>query len=389
VRVGVDATSWVNRRGFGRFTRNVVRRLVELDPASRYVLFIDDATAAEADLPDGAERLVVELSRPPSQAAAADSSRGPLDLLRLTRAARRARLDAFLFTSVYTWFPVPGIPSVVGVHDTIADDLPGLTFPDRRARVLWRLKQAAAVRTARVVFTVSETSQRALAARLGRPAERLPVVPEAPDPVFVPQAAASVAAARASIGLAAEQPFVLFWGGVSPHKNVETLLDAFAALGPDRIDGAALVVVGDLERETYVSSAADVRRRIADLGIAERVLLPGFVPDEALAALLTGATAVALPSLAEGFGLPAVEAAACGAPLVLSDLPAHRESIGDAALFFPPTDTAALTRALGSVLADPELRARLAEKARKAVAPLTWEAAATRVRELVSEAARR
>ena len=382
MRVGVDATSWVNRRGFGRFTRNVVRRLVELDQQTTYVLIVDDATAGEADFPEAADRLVVRLSRPPSQAAAADSSRAPLDVLRLTRAARRAKLDAFLFTSVYTWFPVPGIPSVVGVHDTIADDFPELTFPDRRARLLWRVKEGAAVQTASVVFTVSETSRRALAARLGRPPERLPVVPEAPDPVFAPQPPERVAAARASVGLAADQPYVLYWGGISPHKNVETLLQGFAALG----DGTRLVVVGDLERETYVSSAADVRQRIADLEIGGRVLLPGFVSDDVLAGLATGAAAVALPSLAEGFGLPAVEAAACGAPLVLSDLPAHRESVGDAALFFPPRDAIALTNALMSVLGSAELRASLSARARAAVAPLTWDAAAEQVRELLEQA---
>jgi glycosyltransferase involved in cell wall biosynthesis len=385
LRVGVDATSWVNRRGFGRFTRNVVRRLVDLDPDTTYVLVVDDVTAEHADLPERAERLVVGLSRPPSEAAAAGSSRGPLDLLRLTRAARRARLDAFLFTSVYTWFPVPRIPSVVGLHDTIADDLPELTFADRRARLLWRAKQGAAVRAASVVFTVSDASRRAVAARLRRPEEQVPVVPEAPDPVFAPQPPERVGAARAAVGLEADQPYVLYWGGISPHKNVETLLDAFAALR----DGTRLVVVGDLERETYLSSAAQVRHRIADLGIGPRVLLPGFVSDESLAALLTDASAVALPSLAEGFGLPAVEAAACGAPLVLSDLPAHRESVGDAALFFAPRDAEALAKALASVLESAELRASLSARARAAVAPLTWDAAAERVRELVHEAARR
>jgi glycosyltransferase involved in cell wall biosynthesis len=383
MRVGVDATSWVNRRGFGRFTRNVVRRLVELDPGTHYVLLIDAATAADADLPEGAEQLVVALARPPSEAAAADSSRSPLDLLRLTRAARGARLDAFLFTSVYTWFPVPGIPSVVGVHDTIVDDLPDLTFPRRRARILWRLKQGAALRTARVIFTVSEASRRALADLLDRAPERLPVVPEAPDPVFAPQPPERVASARASVGLGPEQPFVLYWGGISPHKNIETLLEAFAALP----EGPVLVIVGDLDGEAYLSSAASVTARIAELEIEHRVLLPGFVSDETLAALISGAAAVALPSLAEGFGLPAVEAAACGAPLVLSDLPAHRESIGDAALFFPPKDAGALARALVSVLDDPALRASLAERAHAAVAPLTWDAAAERIRGLLVEAA--
>ena len=385
MRVGIDATSWVNRRGFGRFTRNVVTRLVELDPGTRYVLLIDSATVGDADLPVGAERLVVELAQAPAEAAASDSSRGLLDLLRLTRAARSARLDAFLFPSVYTWFPVPGVPTVIGIHDTIADDHADLTFPGRRARVLWQLKQAAALRMAKVVFTVSLASQQALAARLGLPPERLPIVPEAPDPVFGPRPPELVAAARRTAGLGLEQPYVLFAGGISPHKNVETLLEAFAALGAG---DAALVLVGEVERETYLSSAESVQRRIGELDLESRVLLPGFVSDETLAALYTGASVVALPSLAEGFGLPAVEAAACGAPLVVSDVPAHRESVGDAALFFDPRDVASLAQALDSVLGDPSLRSSLAERSRMSVSGLTWDVAARRVSELIVEAAR-
>ena len=121
MRIGVDATSWDNRRGFGRFTRNAVARLVALDRATTYVLLLDEASAAATDLPVGAEQLVVSLGRPASEAASADSNRGLLDVMRLSRAARRARLDAFLFPSMLTYFPVPRVPTVVGVHDTIAD----------------------------------------------------------------------------------------------------------------------------------------------------------------------------------------------------------------------------------------------------------------------------
>ena len=95
------------------------------------------------------------------------------------------------------------------------------------------------------------------------------------------------------------------------------------------------------------------------------------------------------PSLAEGFGLPAVEAAACGAPLVLSDLPAHRETIGDAALFAPPGDVPALTRALLTMLRDDSLRASLAVRAQAAVAARTWDAAADALASLLRRAVRR
>src|SRR5262249_640344 len=157
-------------------------------------------------------------------------------------------------------------------------------------------------------------------------------------------------------GLGPQERYLLYVGGISPHKNIETLVDAFARLPPPR---PRLVLVGDLETETYASAVASVRQRIASRSVEREVLLPGFVPDERLAALYTGAAAVVNPSLAEGFGLPAVEAAACGAPVVLSDLPAHRESLGDDASFFSPRDPEQLARELDRLLTDEDARQAL------------------------------
>ncbi len=386
LRVGVDATSWVNRRGFGRFARNAVGRLVELDHETTYVLYIDEESAAVADLPDGVETRRVTLRRPPSKAAAAGSSRGIRDLLRLTRAVRRDTLDAFVFPSVYTYFPVVSVPTLVGVHDAITREYPELTVPTLRARTLTRLRDGLALRRARRVFTVSEASRRSIAERLGIPADRLAVVPEAPDPVFSPREGDALAQGLAEAGLEAGARFFLFAGGISPHKNAETLLDAYAAFRSGRDDAPLLVLAGDVEGEVYLSSAAAVRERVARHGLEPYVRLPGFVSDETLACLYSGAAAVVIPSLAEGFGLPAVEAAACGAPLLLSDLPAHRETLDEAALFFAPTDAHELAALLDRVSAE-ELRGHLALRARSAVAGLSWDATAEKLRALIAETA--
>lgn len=389
MRVGIDATSWTNRRGFGRFARNAVGRLVELDKETQYVFFVDEQSADSAVLPRGGFERRVRLKERPADAAAAGSRRTLADLLRLTRAVRRDRLDAFLFPSVYTYFPVLGTPTVVGLHDTIVESLPELTVPSRRERTAARLKHSVAVRRASVLFTVSEASRQAIAEHFHVPASRLRLVPEAPDPVFVPRSGAELAAGRAAVGLQAADRYFLYVGGISPHKNVETLIDAYArARTDDSRDLPLLVLVGDLESESYLSSAASVRERIARHGLGDCVRLPGFVSDEVLACLYSGATGVVIPSLAEGFGLPAVEAAACGAAVALSDLPPHHETLGAAALFFPPTDVEALATILRCLSADETLRADVASRAREAVSGLTWDAAATELRTLISEAAR-
>ena len=172
MRVGVDATSWANRRGYGRFARNVVGRLVAGE--DEYVLFTDDRTAREEELPKGAIIRSVTLGRPPG----VDSPRSLRDLARVSRAASRERLDVFLFPSVYTWFPVRGAPTVVGIHDVIAEQYPELTLPTHGARARWRLKRRLAVKQAARIFTVSKTSRMLLAADLGVPEASLAVVPE-------------------------------------------------------------------------------------------------------------------------------------------------------------------------------------------------------------------
>lgn len=382
MRVGVDGTGWVNRRGHGRFTRNAVSRLVELDGDAAYVIYVDGQSAPQVELPPRAERREVGVSRAPSEAAASDSRRGVADLVRMTVAVSRDRPDVFLFPSLYTYFPVVGVPTVVGVHDTIAEDFPDLTLPTRRARLYWSAKRRLAIRRAARLFTVSEAARAALVERFRLSADRVAVVPEAPDAVFAPRGPAEVERALAPLGLRAGSFFV-FAGGISPHKNLETLLEGYAGLHPS----PPLVLAGDLDDDSYLSSAARVQKRIAELGLGERVLLPGFVSDETLACLYAGATAVVLPSLAEGFGLPAVEAAACRAALVLSDLPAHRETLDGAAIFVPPSDARAIGAALARVRDDADLRSSLGRRALAAVAALSWDIAAERLRDLLEGAA--
>ena len=380
MRVGVDATSWDNRRGYGRFTRAAVGALVELDAGASYVLYVGAGGPGAHPLPSRAEERPVALS----EGAGNGSSRSPGDLFRLARSVRADTLDAFLFTSPYTWFPTGRTPTVVGVHDTISRELPELVLPRRRDRLLWRMKERLAIRGAARLFTVSEASRRSLAALLPRDEAAIAVVPEAPDPLFRPLPAGEQEVDLSVVGVTPGEQFVLCAaGGISPHKNVETLLDAYAMLdAPPR-----LVIAGALDDEVYASSVGGVRARIERLGLGGMVVLPGFVPDETLAALYRRAVTVVNPSLAEGFGLPAVEAAACGAPVVLSDVPAHRETLDGAACFFDPRDAPALADLLGTTLADPERRHAVGAACRAAVAGLTWQVAAERLRDLIRAAA--
>jgi glycosyltransferase involved in cell wall biosynthesis len=387
MRVGVDATIWPNRRGFGRYCRNVVTRLVELDPGSEYVLVADGECPPEIAPPPGVRWQEVSVRRPASTLLTSSGRRGLVDLVRLSGAARRVRPDAFLFPSVDTYFPVPGVPAVVGLFDAISDERAEDMLPERRARLLWRLKQRLAVKDAAGLFTISEASRAALSASLGIPRERLAVLPGAADAAFFPREAAEVEKELLGVGLRPGEPFLLYAGGIGPHKGLEVLLDAYMSLASRRDVVPPLIVPGPFDDPAYGAVTAGERARAAAVEHPGSIRFTGWIEDSTLACLHTRAGAVVVPSLAEGFGLPAVEAAACGAAVVASDIPSHRETLADAALFVPPGDVPALSQALERLLEDPGLRDDLGRGARRAAGKLSWERSAVGLRDLLHRAA--
>lgn len=386
MRVGIDATGWANQRGFGRFTRNAVAALVARGDAV-VELLVDGWTPVD-ELPAAALVHQVALGRPTLEAAASGSRRTIRDVFRAGDAARSSPLDVMLFPSVHTWFPVRGVPAVVGVHDAIAKRYPSLTSGSRSGRLAWAIKERAAIRSAARVFSVSDAAREDVAQGFGLDPARIAVVPEAPEAVFAPLRPEEVAAALEPLGLTAGGFVLCAPGGISPHKDVETAIRAYGALRDRRPAAPRLAIVGPLAGDGYLSSTDALLGLVARLRLEDSVLLTGYVGDETLAALYAGALVVVNPSRAEGFGLPAVEAAACGAAVLLSDIPPHRETLGNGAVFFPPGDPTALAERLEQLLDDEGERAAVAVRCRAAVGHLTWEATAERLSKLLQEAAR-
>ena len=184
MRIGIDACSWSNRRGFGRFTRELVSRLAARCAAEgqhEVLLVLDRATADMENFPDTARLEVVHTREQPTRAAAADSARSPLDLWRMGRAASRLRPDVFFFPAVYTFFPIARrIPTVVTFHDAIAEKHGELIFPNRRAKLFWSLKTRLALRQAARVLTVSRPARQQIVEAFGYPAALVAVTPEGP-----------------------------------------------------------------------------------------------------------------------------------------------------------------------------------------------------------------
>jgi glycosyltransferase involved in cell wall biosynthesis len=390
VRIGIDGACWANHRGYGRFTRELLRAVVELEGPDELVFFLDAAARDAFDLAGASRVEVVDVAQrvAPTQAAAADGHRSPTDMLRFARAVRRSRVDVFLSPTVYTYFPLPPrLPAVVGIHDTIAERHPELTLPTTRARLFWNAKVRLALRQARLVMTVSEFSAREIADVLRVPPDRIRVVGEAPAPVFRPATPEAVAAAAARLGIPPDESWLVYVGGFGPHKNVDTVVRAHAeaaARAPTRLH---LLLVGALD-DAFLTDRSPIDAAIAAAGTGDRVHWPGFVPDEDLRDLLTGAVALLLPSEREGFGLPAVEAAACGTPVVATTRSPLPDLLAGGGIFVEPRDEPALRDAVVRLTTEPALRDQLGEQARERASGLRWDRAAEAALAVLHEAAR-
>lgn len=254
--------------------------------------------------------------------------------------------------------------TVVTVHDLVP-----LAFDVSRGRLglshaLWRWALAGVLKAARVI-TDSHFTRRELLRLTDYPPSRAHVVPLAAGQAFRPLApSAHLEAVRARYRLP-QSPFLLHVGHGAPRKNLTMLFEA-VALAQGRSGRAVhLVQVG-------AELSAVQRTLIGRLGLAGRVRFLGSVPAEDLPALYNLARAFVFPSLYEGFGLPVLEALACGTPVVCADAASLPEVAGPAALLVAPGDAEALAEALVQVLDDEDLRGRLREAGLRRAAAFTW-----------------
>jgi glycosyltransferase involved in cell wall biosynthesis len=376
VRLGIDACSWSNRRGFGRFTRELLAHMVAEAGPHEITLIVDRATADEWDLPRSVRLDVVATTAQPSRAASARGSRSPADVWRLARAAGRHAFDVFFFPAVYSFYPLlRRVPSVITFHDAIADRHGDLVFPGRWPRLLWGAKTWMARRQADRILTVSE-SARADIVRCFGGAGKVRVIAEAAGPQFrVSDDLEARVGVRARYGLPTEGPLLLHVGGLSPHKNLSRLLLALEALARPEYPWH-LALVGNDTAEGFHSEVAALRQIVRRSALQGRVTLTGEVPDVDLVLLYNAATALVLPSLAEGFGLPAVEAMACGLPVAASRRGSLPEVLGPAAAYFDPLSAAEMTAAILGLLTDPPLRERLSQEGLQRARTFSWRAAA-------------
>jgi glycosyltransferase involved in cell wall biosynthesis len=390
MRVGIDATCWQNTRGYGRHARGLLSTLVRTDEANRYVFLLDSEEQLRS-IPEEAEVRLVRNSLPTAVATAANGHRSVVDMWKMSRALSDRDFDLLLFPTVYSYVPVLSrAKKVVMIHDVIAETFPDLTVPSRAARLFWNTKVALGRWQADAIVTVSDYSRAGILDHFKMAPERVFVVGEANDPIFQVLEDPQPSARLRALGLSQAVRSIAYVGGFGPHKNLDALLTSFAALAPQpEFADVVLVMVGEYEKEVFHSSFEALKERVGRLGLGNRVIFTGFLSDGELVVLLNLATVLALPSFMEGFGLPAIEAAACGCPVVATKASPLPGLLGDAALYIDPNDFHDLERGLYQVLSSLELRQRMRRAGIAAARRLTWDAAASRLIEVLNQVAKR
>jgi len=305
----------------------------------------------------------------------------------MSRALSSPEFGLLMFPTIYSYVPVfTRARKLVMIHDVIAETYPELTLPRRTARMFWNTKVALGRLQADALVTVSKYSRDGIVKHFGYDPSKVFVVGEAGDPVFRRLDNPQLTPRLEALGIDAHHPSVVYVGGFSPHKNLQALVTAFANLRP-RFPEARLIMVGEYEKEVFHSYFGTIASEVKRLGLGDRVIFTGYLADEDLVALLNLATVLALPSLMEGFGLPAVEAAACGCPVIATKCSPLPELLGDGGIYIDPA-LEPLERALASVLGSEDLRRRMREAGLAAVSRLSWHSAAQQMVAVIEEVTR-
>lgn len=362
MRVAIDARafSWT---GIGRYTRNLLVGLAQQASGHEYQVLV-----GQADLATFRQLKTEHLSDRFTPVVVNGSYYSWREQTLLLAQLQRVEADLFHFTH----FNMPLLfnrPYVVTIHDITRFIFPGQKRQDLLQQVAYEYVFKRAVERARRVICVSQSTAQDLLSLPLHLARQPNVIHQGLDPDFL-EPADIVRRQKARMLLGTADPYLLYVGVWMSHKNLHRLLAAFAGILKS-YPNVKLVLTGK-PKPGY----DDVLRQTRQLNIERQVIFAGFVPHELLPAIYAEATCFVLPSLYEGFGLPALEAAAAGVPVVASNVASLPEVMADAALYVNPEDVGSIARGIEQVLKDGDTRTALVAAGKKRVKKFNWLTAA-------------
>ncbi len=369
MRIAIDASTLSTQGGPRTYVLGLVEALLRLDRENAYVVFYNDPC---------------HLGRFPRAKEIVLPGTSPLARLwrehvLLPRACRRERVELLHCPKSVVPFFSP-CPVVVTLHDLIP-----VKHPETEkfaARVYWRLQIPIAARRSDFIITDSDHARSEIMADFHVPADRIRTVMLAFDPAMLaPRKEGDGRAIRASYAL--PEGYILYVGTIQPRKNLDTLIEAYHRLKGSGEITEKLVIVG---RKGWLYEG--LFARIRELNLDDEVIFTGFVPDAELPFIYDGARVFVYLSLFEGFGLPPLEAMACGVPVVTSDTTSLPEVVGEAGMTLPPRDVAGVATALRTLLTDPVRRQELRERGRARARLFSWDETARQTLEVYRQVGR-
>jgi glycosyltransferase involved in cell wall biosynthesis len=346
----LSGPAWYRSAGVHQYIYHLLRHLGKVDDGLRYTVLL-----GEGELPLDVALAACQSRWPTSQA----SVRVLWEQLVQPWVLRRMEAD-LVHGPVFIAPVFTPCPSVITIHDLSFMRFPNLFHPVNRLylTVLTRLS----AQRARRIIAVSAHAAAESVQLLDVPPERIDVIYHGVDPVFRPLPTDTIASFRQRRGL--PERFLLFVGTLEPRKNLVRLVEAFAHIQDDQVGLVLAGGKGWLYDELFA--------RVETLGLEGKVIFPGYVMSEELPLWYNAATALAYPSVYEGFGLPVLEAQACGAPVLTSNVSSLPEAAGDAALMVDPYDVEALATGINQILTDESLRLELRAHGLAHAQEFTW-----------------
>lgn len=286
------------------------------------------------------------------------------------------RPDVCIWPNFVSWPTLPGVRNVVVIHD-LAFLLHG-EYLKERDRDYFRRLVPRSIRRADRVVAPSSSVRAELVEYFDVPEDEVTVISPAVDTMrFRPRSEHEVRGVAQTYGL--DTPYILYTGTLEPRKNIVGLLNAYEALPPALRERFQLVLAGG---KGWLD--APIRQRLEELA-GLPIVTTGYVPDADLPAIYSGADLFVYPSFYEGFGMPPLEAMACGVPVITGDSSSLPEVVGDAAIKVAPADTNALSEAMELALGDTALAGRMREQGLRQAQRFTWAGSAQRLDALVGE----